>query len=350
MILLILSLFLLTLAQGRNERFLSIFMDQGMDRVDYLLFTPEKDPFKFKIDVKTKKLVKNGFKASRHTKIIAHGFLNEGDSFCADFSQAYFATKMDVNILCIDWEKLASGGYFVGAAKNSIKVGKHVGRKLILRKLIFQLGQKPELIHVIGYSLGAHLAGHLGRTVFKKINRKIGRITGLDPASPDFPMYETNHLFKTDAQFVDVIHTNSGDLLDGCLGIFEPLGHVDFYPNGGIHQPGCQSNRDCSGFWGFFRCLGGLIDIFKGACSHGKSYYMYLDSIKHRNVQGYLQSVQCQSYEAFTDGQCDSNLKIPMGEASHDFAKYLDDKKDQKFFLVTKESAPFMFNASIKHA
>lgn len=349
MILFIFSLFL-TLVQGKNERFFSPFMDQRVERVNYILFSPQKDPFKFKIEVKAKELVKNGFNASRLTKVVAHGFLNEGDSFCADFAEAYFQTKIDVNILCIDWENLASGRDYVGPARNSIKVGKHVGKKLIVKKLILQLKQKPESIHVIGFSLGAHLAGHLGRTVFKKIKRKIGRISGLDPARPHFPMDENGHLCKDDAQFVDVIHTNSGDILEGCLGIWDPLGHVDFYPNGGVHQPGCQSHRDCSGWWGFVRCLGGLIDVFKGACSHGKSKKMYLDSIKHRNIPGYLQSVQCESYEAFEEGQCDFNLKIPMGEASYDFAKYLNDNKyDKTFFLVTKESAPFMYNASIKH-
>ena len=38
----------------------------------------------------------------------------------------------------------------------------------------------------------------------------------------------------TDADFVDVIHTD----LKG-LGIDQPIGHLDFYPNGGDVQPGC---------------------------------------------------------------------------------------------------------------
>ena len=80
MILFIFSLFL-TLVQGKNERFLSPFMDQRVERVDYILFSPQKDPFKFKIEVKAKELVENGFNASRDTKVVAHGFLNEGTVF-----------------------------------------------------------------------------------------------------------------------------------------------------------------------------------------------------------------------------------------------------------------------------
>ena len=49
-------------------------------------------------------------------------------------------------------------------------------------------------------------------------------------------------LKKTDADFVDIVHTNGGtDYEDRA--IFDPLGHVDFYANGGHHQPGCLDSN-----------------------------------------------------------------------------------------------------------
>jgi pancreatic triacylglycerol lipase len=39
-------------------------------------------------------------------------------------------------------------------------------------------------------------------------------------------------LDPTDAEFVDVIHTDSESILMGGYGMEQPVGHVDFYPNG----------------------------------------------------------------------------------------------------------------------
>lgn len=44
-------------------------------------------------------------------------------------------------------------------------------------------------------------------------------------------------LDKSDAKFVDIIHTAAG-----TLGYMHPLGHCDFYPNNGrASQPGCNN-------------------------------------------------------------------------------------------------------------
>jgi hypothetical protein len=36
---------------------------------------------------------------------------------------------------------------------------------------------------------------------------------------------------------VDVIHTDGSSSIAGGFGHLDPLGHVDFYPNGGSVQP-----------------------------------------------------------------------------------------------------------------
>ena len=64
--------------------------------------------------------------------------------------------------------------------------------------------------------------------------------TGLDPAGPLFSATDPAvRLDPTDAQFVDVIHTDANR-----WGTFQALGHIDFYPNGGLDQLGCPSVTD----------------------------------------------------------------------------------------------------------
>ncbi len=55
-------------------------------------------------------------------------------------------------------------------------------------------------------------------------------------------------LQKTDAVFVDIIHTHMSDglldwLLGGGYGTDHAIGHVDFVANGDGLQPGCYTKR-----------------------------------------------------------------------------------------------------------
>jgi len=78
--------------------------------------------------------------------------------------------------------------------------------------------------------------------------------SGLDPAGPLFEGYDTSvRLDKSDANYVDVIHSNGEAIYVGGFGIAEPIGHVDFYPNGGRAQRGC-SNIVVGGLYDFIYC------------------------------------------------------------------------------------------------
>lgn len=66
-------------------------------------------------------------------------------------------------------------------------------------------------------------------------------LSGLDPAGPAWNG-NSFALNKNDGQYVEVIHTDGR-----FLGIFNPIGDADFYPNGGTHpQPGCALFSTCS--------------------------------------------------------------------------------------------------------
>lgn len=114
-----------------------------------------------------------------------------------------------------------------------LQIGEYVAA--FIEFLVSEVQVSYDDVHILGHSLGAHVAGYAGNYV----PGKLGRITGLDPAGPAFetPYLKDaeERLDSTDANFVDIIHTCAGS-----LGILRPIGHVDFYPNGGtFRQPGC---------------------------------------------------------------------------------------------------------------
>jgi len=119
----------------------------------------------------------------------------------------------DYNVVAVDWSLLSSWDNYPVAAGNAIEVGKHVGK--LFSELIREKGLDPKKIHIVGHSLGSHVAAHIGRQIQESGLGKVGRISALDPAKPWFDgSNRPQRIGKNDADFVDVIHTNSGSIVD----------------------------------------------------------------------------------------------------------------------------------------
>lgn len=70
-------------------------------------------------------------------------------------------------MICVDWESGAAVPNYVRAAANTQLVGRQ------LAQLLRELNVSPQNTHLIGFSLGAHVAGFTGSEL-----QNISRITG----------------------------------------------------------------------------------------------------------------------------------------------------------------------------
>ncbi|XP_040003794.1 phospholipase A1 member A isoform X1 [Xiphias gladius] len=265
------------------------------------------------------------FNASRPTKVIVHGYraLGSKPSWVKELAGALLRAQ-DVNVLVVDWVYGASFAY-------NLVVENYKEVALQISVLINQLqkhGCKLESFHFIGISLGAHVAGFVG-TLFEG---KIGRITGLDPAGPMFKGADTyDRLDPSDAQFVEAIHTDSD-----YFGISIPVGHVDFFLNGGKDQTGCARSRFASIFV-YFPVYGYVI------CDHMRALHVYMSTL---NGSCLLKGIPCSSYEDFLKGHCvDCDVfrgTCPaIGLSGNSGIAISPIPKEQKLFLLTTSSPPF---------
>ncbi|XP_012873117.1 PREDICTED: pancreatic lipase-related protein 2-like isoform X2 [Dipodomys ordii] len=288
------------------------------ERIDtqFFLYTnenPDKHELITSTDATTIEASK--FQFNRMTRFIIHGFLDKGGKkWLSDMCKNMFKVEQ-VNCICVDWRRGSQIPSYPQAVYNTQVVGAEIA---LLVQVLTGMGYNPEDVHLIGHSLGAHVAAEAG----KRLNGSLGRITGLDPAEPCFKdTPEEVRLDPSDAMFVDVIHTDITGLgwdrsaieiipeevqLDAPdarsflmnFGMKQKLGHLDFFPNGGVNMPGCKkwpilSFMDLNQIWE------GLDDL--AACNHLRSYKYYASSIL--NPDDFL-GYPCTSYNEFKKNGC----------------------------------------------
>ncbi|BFZ16416.1 hypothetical protein BsWGS_19455 [Bradybaena similaris] len=275
------------------------------------------------------------FNGQLPVKLIVHGFLqNAGMEYLADMTSALL-NKTAMNVIVVNWGD-GAGFPYARAVANTRVVGAAMAR--LIGNMLAMEGTTARQVHIIGHSLGAHAAGYTGAVI-----PDLGRITGLDPAQPRFSGFdETVRLDPTDARFVDVIHTDAlpYDTVRG-YGIIEPIGHVDFYPNGGHDQTGCYEDSSVLGFVGDV-VENGLTTAETGlTCNHERSRELFTSSILLSSTESSCSflAYPCQSEDSFMRGECLNcgNRPCPiMGfDASGSFGSR------GVFYLKTTGSSPF---------
>jgi pimeloyl-ACP methyl ester carboxylesterase len=262
------------------------------------------------------------------TVFIVHGFMSNGEMEWIKNLVEAMLDKEDANVVAVDWSGGGGSWMYWRAVANTRVTGVEVTN--LIRKLIMA-GLETKSIHLIGHSLGAHICSYIGASL-----GGVGRITGLDPAQPCFQAdIPEIRLDPSDADFIDVIHTNGRLLEKVGLGLPEPIGHVDFYPNGGAKQPGCSRKRNK-----FLLPVTSLIvsRIEKSICSHGRSYMLFIESIKMARkcaFWGHRWDRNESDAEAAVQAPCNAANCTAMGIEAELFPAR------GTFYVVTQANTPY---------
>lgn len=173
------------------------------------------------------------------TKIVVPGILDsEKTAIWLIMLRNALLAHGEYNVIMVNWNNFV--GTLPRIAANTHLVGAEIAS--LVHHLMSAYGIDPESVHIIGHSIGAHAASYAGKRI-----ANLGRITGLDPIRKYFQgLPKEARLSSTDANFVDVIHSNFKHKKKGKiypLGYQLPVGHVDFFPNSDKRQPGCKWDK-----------------------------------------------------------------------------------------------------------
>ncbi|VVD02062.1 unnamed protein product, partial [Leptidea sinapis] len=104
----------------------------------------------------------SNFNARVPTVVVAHGWLGNGYNNLNPVVRAAYLDKSDVNVIIVDWSRLALSTYPT-AVRGVPAVGRGVGEFLVFLNQV--TGAPFNTMHLVGFSLGAHLVGNAGRAM-----------------------------------------------------------------------------------------------------------------------------------------------------------------------------------------
>ncbi|XP_042904904.1 pancreatic lipase-related protein 2-like [Parasteatoda tepidariorum] len=245
--------------------------------------------------------VDTNFDKDVDTIFVAHGWL---DGLCRTAWQREIKTQLfirgDYNVILVDWTwgNTPDPG---AAAQNSLVAGEQAA--FVIQNIMNQTGVTADQFHLIGHSYGTYFVGTAAKFIKdQNEGNLIRRLTFLDPAVAPVSNEDIHNgkLSYKNAKFVDVIHSDGGLCFPTNFGLKTPLGHVDFYPNGGSIQPACLE-------YGIATVL--RLDLFYGLVSLLPTFCFHLQSIQYFKVSINSPSskfigARCDSYEDFKSGAC----------------------------------------------
>jgi len=227
---------------------------------------------------------RTNFKGGTKVVVMAHGWIDGQDEthFLSE-ARDTFRAKTDYNYIAVDWSKGSKIADYFQAAANTQAVGRAIGYMFNELK---KSGFKSNQFECFGHSLGSHVCSYAAKFTKSEFGFTIARVCGMDAAGPIFEKTTKDvRIDKSDATFVDLIHCNGGNEDSGFLGINAAVGHADFFPNGGHHQPKCGNNNFI--------------------CSHNMCPYIVIDSV-NQGSRGGCDFTKCSSEKDWNNGRCNN--------------------------------------------
>ncbi|KAI8434346.1 hypothetical protein MSG28_012414 [Choristoneura fumiferana] len=197
-------------------------VQRNPDRNLYLLFTRRNPTSSQTLEINNADSIRNSnFNPSHPTVIVVHGWLgNQNTNINPTIRDAYL-NKGETNVIVLDWRRLALSDY-VTAVLGVPAVGRGLGQFL---RFVNQVTGAPfSSMHLVGFSLGAHLVGNAGR----ELGGAVARVTV------------------------------------GGIGIGTAICNADFFPNGGISQPACITN----------------------ICNHNRAWELFAATVSYNHLIG----------------------------------------------------------------
>jgi len=275
------------------------FLRANADDVRFFLYSIPKDTDNCTeiVHLNNKSIIDSGYDKTKPLKLLIHGALSnfKTQDDVQRIKDAYLQNNYDANIVIVDYGKLTQSHLPISLTPYSIlQLTLTFGRTELIAKRIAGFLQflmhsevlsGPEQVHILGFGVGAHIAGGVGRNVKDLVKKNIDRISGLDP-SIQIPTRRFL-LDKSDADYVDVTYTSTGS-----FALVRRRGHAQFFINGGrFHQPNCPNFAP-------FDTVG---------CSHTAANYFYAKTIqKSKKIRACrCFRLFCGSRIANSNRQCD---------------------------------------------
>ncbi|XP_059061667.1 phospholipase A1 member A-like [Achroia grisella] len=247
---------------------------------------------------------------ARKTILFISGYFDHADFPPSRIIESSYRT-LGYNVWLVDVQNFVNDPFPI-VTRHVPTVGRRIG-EMIYNITLENVGFDPKKLEILGLSLGGEIISFIAKAFKELSGTKLSKLTALDPTGPCFRnLGPDERLDQSDADYVEVLNTN----MDG-LGIGTPVGHVNFYINGGEYQ---------------------ISDIYwmpcELLCSHIKVYTIWFSAL--RNPNSFI-AMQCDSVQQARDRKCYD--RQPM--VTNLVGLNVDKTKHGLFYLATDYKYPY---------